>query len=251
MPSRYVIADCVAAVDRYAGSYMYRVGSSSRRADDGNTPPSIGTVTVFPVRSSVMVMVSGTWLPPWLLGRISGGRRIISGRSRTITVRSARGRNETMDVDGSTSAGCGAGYPVSDVTATWDNGRMRRLAPVPDRLVARRVRRRPSRSEGRPDKRAAVDPGRRLERDLADDGTESSAVATAVPASEAPPTTPSVDRAAGHRAARRPSRPRPNRRSTEPPASPRQPARRPNRPQCSTPAADPDIPVGATRLVGR
>ena len=35
----------------------------SRSADDENTPPSIGTVTVFPVRSSVMVMVSGTWLP--------------------------------------------------------------------------------------------------------------------------------------------------------------------------------------------
>ena len=38
-------------------------GSSSRTAAAGNTPPSIGTVTVLPVRSSVMVMVSGMCFP--------------------------------------------------------------------------------------------------------------------------------------------------------------------------------------------
>jgi len=37
--------------------------SSSRRADDGMIPSMIGTVTVFPVRSSVIVMVSGTCFP--------------------------------------------------------------------------------------------------------------------------------------------------------------------------------------------
>ena len=36
---------------------------SSRTAEAGNTPSVIGTVTVLPVRSSVMVMVSGTLLP--------------------------------------------------------------------------------------------------------------------------------------------------------------------------------------------
>ena len=42
---------------------MNRFGSSSRTADDGKTPSVIGTVTVFPVRSSVIVMVSGTCFP--------------------------------------------------------------------------------------------------------------------------------------------------------------------------------------------
>ena len=57
-----------AAVDRYAGSYMNRLGSSSRNALLGNTPSVMGTVTVFPVRSSVIVMVSGTWFPSSLTG---------------------------------------------------------------------------------------------------------------------------------------------------------------------------------------
>jgi len=52
----------------YAGSYMNSDGSSSRSALEGNTPPSIGTVTVLPVRSSVMVMVSGTVLLRVALG---------------------------------------------------------------------------------------------------------------------------------------------------------------------------------------
>ena len=52
-----------AAVDRYAGSYMNRLGSSSRSAELGNTPSVMGTVTVLPVRSSVIVMVSGTLFP--------------------------------------------------------------------------------------------------------------------------------------------------------------------------------------------
>ena len=39
---------------------MNRFGSSSRSAERGKTPSVIGTVTVLPVRSSVMVMVSGT-----------------------------------------------------------------------------------------------------------------------------------------------------------------------------------------------
>ena len=38
-------------------------GIELRIADAGNTPPSIGTVTVLPVRSSVMVMVSGMFFP--------------------------------------------------------------------------------------------------------------------------------------------------------------------------------------------
>src|SRR5688500_13026177 len=42
---------------------MYRFGSSWRTAVAGNTPSVIGTVTVFPVRSSVIVMVSGMLLP--------------------------------------------------------------------------------------------------------------------------------------------------------------------------------------------
>ena len=42
---------------------MNSVGSSSRIADAGNTPSVIGTVTDLPVRSSVIVMVSGTLLP--------------------------------------------------------------------------------------------------------------------------------------------------------------------------------------------
>jgi hypothetical protein len=53
-----VIADAHDAVERYAGSYMKRLGSRSRKAADEKTPPSMGTVTVFPVRSSVIVMVS-------------------------------------------------------------------------------------------------------------------------------------------------------------------------------------------------
>ena len=57
------MADAHAAVDRNAGSYMRRSGSSSRSADDGNTPLSIGTVTFLPVRSSMIVMVSGTRTP--------------------------------------------------------------------------------------------------------------------------------------------------------------------------------------------
>ena len=52
-----------AAVDRYAGSYMKRLGSSSRSAELGNTPPVMGTVTVLPVRSSVIVIVSGMSVP--------------------------------------------------------------------------------------------------------------------------------------------------------------------------------------------
>ena len=47
-----------AAVLRNAGSYIRRSGSSSRRADELNTPSLIATVTVFPVRSSMSVMVS-------------------------------------------------------------------------------------------------------------------------------------------------------------------------------------------------
>ena len=45
---------------------MNRLGSSSRSADEGKTPPLIGTVTVLPVRSSVMVIVSGTLLVPFV-----------------------------------------------------------------------------------------------------------------------------------------------------------------------------------------
>src|SRR6478735_6498618 len=47
-------------------------GSSSRSALDGNTPPLIGTVTCFPVRSSMMVMVSGTLLVPSWFGECWG-----------------------------------------------------------------------------------------------------------------------------------------------------------------------------------
>src|SRR5215213_11199278 len=47
------------AVDMNAGSYRNSDGSSSRSAVDGNVPRSMGTVTVRPVRSSVIVMVSG------------------------------------------------------------------------------------------------------------------------------------------------------------------------------------------------
>src|SRR5215216_3519084 len=62
-PSRNVMFDRHAAVDRNAGSYMNRSGSSSRSAELGNTPSVMGTVTVLPVRSSVIVMVSGTLFP--------------------------------------------------------------------------------------------------------------------------------------------------------------------------------------------
>ena len=54
------MADRQAAVDRNAGSYRKRFLSSSRRAELGKTPSVMGTVTVLPVRSSVIVMVSGT-----------------------------------------------------------------------------------------------------------------------------------------------------------------------------------------------
>jgi hypothetical protein len=47
------------AVDMNAGSYRNREGSSSRSAEDANVPRSMGTVTDRPVRSSVIVMVSG------------------------------------------------------------------------------------------------------------------------------------------------------------------------------------------------
>ena len=49
------------AVDRYAGSYMKRLGSNSRNAAELKTPPVMGTVTVFPVLSSVMVIESVMW----------------------------------------------------------------------------------------------------------------------------------------------------------------------------------------------
>ncbi len=65
-PSRNVIAERQAAVDRYAGSYMRRSGSSSRNAAEGNTPSVMGTVTCLPVRSSMIVMVSGTLLVPFV-----------------------------------------------------------------------------------------------------------------------------------------------------------------------------------------
>ena len=55
--------DAHAAVERYAGSYMKRFGSSSRSADELKTPPVMGTVTDFPVRSSVIVIVSVIWDP--------------------------------------------------------------------------------------------------------------------------------------------------------------------------------------------
>ena len=55
------MADAQDAVERYAGSYMNKLGSSSRNAADEKTPPVIGTVTVLPVRSSVIVMVSAMW----------------------------------------------------------------------------------------------------------------------------------------------------------------------------------------------
>src|SRR6478609_2042615 len=42
---------------------MYSDGSSSRTAGAGNTPSVIGTVTCLPVRSSMMVMVSGMLFP--------------------------------------------------------------------------------------------------------------------------------------------------------------------------------------------
>jgi hypothetical protein len=58
-----VTADEQAAVDRKAGSYIRRSGSSSRSAEDGNTPSSIGTVICLPVRSSMIVMVSLMSLP--------------------------------------------------------------------------------------------------------------------------------------------------------------------------------------------
>ncbi len=67
------------AVDRYAGSYMNRLGSSSRNAELGNTPSVMGTVTVLPVRSSVIVMVSGTSFPSSLTAVRA------SSRSRHVT----------------------------------------------------------------------------------------------------------------------------------------------------------------------
>jgi hypothetical protein len=55
------MAEAHDAVDKYAGSYIKRLGSSSRRAAEEKTPPSMGTVTFFPVRSSMIVMVSAMW----------------------------------------------------------------------------------------------------------------------------------------------------------------------------------------------
>ena len=46
-------------------------GSSDRIADAGNTPPSIGTVTVCPVLSSVIVIVSATAVSSNFVGRTS------------------------------------------------------------------------------------------------------------------------------------------------------------------------------------
>ena len=53
-----------AAVDRNAGSYIRRSGSSSRSFDDGNTPFVMATVISLPVRLSMMVMVSATLVAP-------------------------------------------------------------------------------------------------------------------------------------------------------------------------------------------
>ena len=61
------MAERQAAVDKNAGSYMRNSGSSSRNADDGNTESVTGTVTFLPVRSSMMVIVSATVIPFYLL----------------------------------------------------------------------------------------------------------------------------------------------------------------------------------------
>ena len=46
--------------------------SSSRRAVEGKTPPVIGTVTFLPVRSSMIVMVSGTGSIPFMSNPLFG-----------------------------------------------------------------------------------------------------------------------------------------------------------------------------------
>ncbi len=64
-----VIALADAAVDRNAGSYIRRSGSSSRNLEEGNTPFVMSTVISLPVRLSMMVMVSATLVAPFSVVR--------------------------------------------------------------------------------------------------------------------------------------------------------------------------------------
>ena len=63
---------------------MYNEGSSSRTADAGNTPSVMGTVICFPVRSSVIVMVSGTRIVPLVKGPVVRVGQCVEACSSTV-----------------------------------------------------------------------------------------------------------------------------------------------------------------------